>query len=289
MKQSLPYSLFGEYYYNWPKKKKFSFHSHTLYEIFYLHSGKGDFWLGDQKISLHPGDLIIMDGLTPHGPKVYADDDYVRSMFQFDPSIIRYFDKQLHGFNPLLPFEQLFHCRIRLNDECRTEFEDMLLRLNRLFTRQDIISTSRFLMAFYDMLMFIYGQCEHLLGSIATGVSEKERSVRKIVSFIEHSYAEEITLDHLEKQVYLRKQYLSKIFREATGTTIIEYLHRRRINHAKLLFSLEQASSVTKVCYEVGFKNLSHFSRLFKEQEGISPEQFKKGAIQAKASDWRII
>ncbi|CAG7654313.1 helix-turn-helix domain-containing protein [Paenibacillus allorhizosphaerae] len=285
MKLPLPYSLFGEYYYNWPKKKKFSFHSHALYEIFYLHSGKGDFWLGDRRISLHPGDLIIMDGLTPHGPKVYADDEYVRSMFQLDPSIIRYFDKQLHGLNPLLPFEQLIHCRIRLTDEYRAEFEDMLLRLNRLYVRQDLISSSRFLMAFYDMLMFIYGRCEHLLGSTAIQASERERSVRKIVSFIEHSYAEEITLDRLEKQVYLSKQYLSKIFREATGMTIIDFLHSRRINHAKLLFSLEQASSVTDVCYEVGFKNLSHFSRLFKEQEGISPERFKKLTHQAKESN----
>ena len=283
MKRPLPYSLFCEYYYNWPRKKKFSFHSHTSYEIFYFHSGKGDFWLGDQKISLQPGDLIIMDGLTPHGPKVYADGDYVRTMFQFDPSIIRYFDKQLHGFNPLLPFEQLYHCRIRLAGEAKAEFEDMLLRLSRLYARQDLISSSRFLMAFYDMLMFIYGQCERMLRAAVAPVSERERSVRKIVSFIEHRYAEDITLDQLEKQVYLSKQYLSKIFREATGMTIFDYLQRRRINHAKLLFSLDPASSVTDVCYDVGFKNLSHFSRLFKEQEGVSPEQFKKAAFQAKA------
>jgi len=131
--------------------------------------------------------------------------------------------------------------------------------------------------------MFIYGQCERMLRAAVAPVSERERSVRKIVSFIEHRYAEDITLDQLEKQVYLSKQYLSKIFREATGMTIFDYLQRRRINYAKLLFSLDPASSVTDVCYDVGFKNLSHFSRLFKEQEGVSPEQFKKAALQAKA------
>ncbi|MEF3305231.1 AraC family transcriptional regulator [Paenibacillus sp. GYB003] len=281
MTKSLPYSLFHEYYYQWSLKKKFTSHSHALYEIYYFHGGKGDFLLGGDSIALQPGDLIIMDGLAPHGPKVQAGDEYVRSMFQFDPSVIRYFDERLHGFNPLLPFERLLHCHIRLAGEYKAEFEDILQRLNRFYVQRDKISSSRFLMAFYDMLIFIYSRCERQLEKAARPASEKERSVREVVSFIEHRYAEDITLDRLEKQVYRSKQYLAKIFREATGMTIIDYLHRRRINHAKLLLSLDRTSSVTDVCYEVGFKNLSHFSRLFKEQEGVSPERFKRLARQA--------
>jgi AraC-like DNA-binding protein len=54
------------------------------------------------------------------------------------------------------------------------------------------------------------------------------------------------------------------------------FLYEYRINEAKKMFLQDKDISVTTVSYKVGFKHLSHFSRIFKQHVGISPEAFKK-------------
>lgn len=110
----------------------------------------------------------------------------------------------------------------------------------------------------------------------ASNISEKERNVQTIIAFIEQRYREPLTLESMEKSLFMSKHHLSRMFRELTGTTIIDYLYKYRINQAKIMFILNRACSVTEVYQEVGFQSISHFSRLFKKYVGISPEQFRK-------------
>lgn len=276
MKQFFPYSVCNNYYYCWGQRSIRTYHSHYLSEIYYFHSGSGEYILGDTIIQLTPGDLIIMDGLTPHGPKFGSlQDEFIRTMFQFEPYAARLFEQQ-NGINLLRPFEELRNCKLHLEGEEKEEFEHILKRFNRFYRKKDIVNSGRFLMAFYDMLLIIYEKCQDRCTGTGASLTDKENMVRKVMDYVEQSFAEEITLDSLVKQFHVSKQYLSKIFREITGLTIMEYIYRRRINQAKILFYLEKENAVTDVCFKVGFKNLSHFSRKFKLQEGLPPEQYRR-------------
>src|SRR5690625_1796198 len=62
------------------------FHTHPKYEIYYFHSGKCKYRLGSNSIELVPGDLIVMNGMTEHGPIVDWSYPYVRTMLLFDKS-----------------------------------------------------------------------------------------------------------------------------------------------------------------------------------------------------------
>jgi YesN/AraC family two-component response regulator len=126
------------------------------------------------------------------------------------------------------------------------------------------------------MLYYIYQLCEKPLESQQDLSTDKEKHVQNVISFVEAHYIEDIHLQRLEEELHLSKYYLSKIFKEVTGATIFEYLYQLRINQAKILFLLHKEISVTEACYQVGFKHLAHFSRMFKRQVGDTPERYRK-------------
>lgn len=191
------YPLFNEYYYQCQTPFVKTFHTHPQYEIYYFHKGKCDYLIGDYAYSFEPGDVIIMNGMTRHGPIVQRDTEYVRSMYSFYPEIIRVFHPMLGPLNPLRPFEKLKNWRIRLRGELKEEFEDILRRINKYYYCQQAIEFNRFLVAFFDLLWIIYEEwrsdMEHSTKDCVANESDKERNVQTIISLIEERYSERIT------------------------------------------------------------------------------------------------
>lgn len=66
---------------------------------------------------------------------------------------------------------------------------------------------------------------------------------------------------------------LKQLFKQTFGDTIYNYYQKARMEEAAFL--LKQARhSVSEVGYELGYSNLSHFSRLFEKQYGTTPKKF---------------
>lgn len=272
------FRIFDHFYYKWNKllAGNVLVHSHLQYEIYYFHSGHCDYLLGDRTIPLLPGDLIIMNGLTPHCPKVDGSAEYIRTMFSFDPHLLQVFGHSLLACNPLKPFETLRNHHIRLSPATKTECEDILSRINRYYYSDDLVHHNRLLTAFYDLLMLIYEQCRGEMECSQNSFSDWERYVQKMVAYIEEKYMEDIGLDSMASDLHMNRFHLMKVFREVTGHTVFDYLYKRRIDQAKIMFYHSDRNSVTDVCYKVGFKHPSHFSRVFKKQVGATPDQYRK-------------
>jgi len=68
---------------------------------------------------------------------------------------------------------------------------------------------------------------------------------------------------------------LKRLFKQIFGNSIFSYYQDFRIKEAARLLRDEKLS-VSEAGYELGFTNLSHFSRVFKEHMGIKPKQYSK-------------
>jgi AraC-like DNA-binding protein len=257
------------------------FHSHPRYEVYYFHEGSCNYLIGDKIYSLSPGDLILMNGMTLHCAKIDPISPYIRSIVHYDPAGLKPFLDPQHAVNILKPFQELGNYRISLRGREKEEAERMLQYMHSLYMRHDQIGYNRFLLAFVDFLYFIYERCQTPLKDLVDHPTEKEKTVQRIISFIERNYAEDLHLVQLQEHLHLSKFYMPKIFKKITGVTIFEFLYQRRINQAKIQFILDPHLSVTEVGFLVGFKHLAHFSRIFKQQVGLSPEQYKKSVRAA--------
>jgi len=85
------------------------------------------------------------------------------------------------------------------------------------------------------------------------------------------------TVNYMAEQLHLSPRYLSDLLKQETGKTAIELIHIYLISEAKnLLKTADQ--SVAEIAYLLGFENPPYFSRLFKKEVGVSPNQYKKRA-----------
>ncbi|MFF2480823.1 AraC family transcriptional regulator [Paenibacillus sp. NPDC058071] len=252
------------------------FHSHPYYEVYYFHEGSCNYLIGDSIYKLAPGDLIIMYGMTLHCAKINPSVPYIRSIIHFEPGLIKPLLDMPGAVQLLEPFQRLKNYRLRLQDEAKKEVEDILALMHKHEQQGGEIGEGRLRLAFADLLHLIFAECAQPLRERQDFSSEKESSVQRIITLLEQSYKDDLHMEQLEEQLHMSKSYLSKLFKEVTGVTIFNYIYRRRINEAKMLFLLEPELSVTEVGFRLGFKHLAHFSRLFKQYTGVSPEQFKR-------------
>ncbi|SFG92142.1 AraC family transcriptional regulator [Sporolactobacillus nakayamae] len=94
--------------------------------------------------------------------------------------------------------------------------------------------------------------------------------VERIVDYMQRNLSKHITLEELAELVQLSSTYLTRIFKESTGYSVIAYFNQMKIDKAKELL-LDGDHKVKDVAHLLGFADEFYFSRLFKRSEGISP------------------
>lgn len=106
-------------------------------------------------------------------------------------------------------------------------------------------------------------------------LGRKRSQLAKLKEYLDNSYTERIVLEDLVGRFYLDKSYMSRIFKEAYGVTIISYVEQRRITKAKSLLRFTDMT-VDEIGNAVGMSDANYFSRRFKKIEGMSPSQYRK-------------
>ncbi len=105
--------------------------------------------------------------------------------------------------------------------------------------------------------------------------SEVQRLTRKAMAFIHEHYGEPIGREDFARHVGVSEGYLSRSFNQETGLSLIHYLTRYRIQQAKqLLVSTDK--SITDIAMEVGFSDSNYFSRVFRQEAGVSPLTYRR-------------
>ncbi|WP_311950416.1 helix-turn-helix domain-containing protein [Mucilaginibacter terrae] len=86
------------------------------------------------------------------------------------------------------------------------------------------------------------------------------------------------TVTFMADQLNVSSRYLSDMLKQETGKTAIELIHIHLVSEAKNMLKVAD-QSISEIAYTLGFENLPYFSRLFKKETGLSPNQFKKQVV----------
>lgn len=97
--------------------------------------------------------------------------------------------------------------------------------------------------------------------------------VENIIKYMHNHINSKLTLTELSDRVQLSPAYLSRVFKDNTGYSLIGFFNKMKIDKAKELI-IDGNKKVKEIAHEVGFGDEFYFSRIFKKIEGISPAEF---------------
>jgi YesN/AraC family two-component response regulator len=99
-------------------------------------------------------------------------------------------------------------------------------------------------------------------------------NLQRALAFIEAHFDSDLTLDQVAREAGMSKFHFCRAFKEFQGQGFREYLAQFRIARAIELLR-DRSRSVTEVCYDVGFNDLTHFARTFRRLTGHSPSMYR--------------
>ena len=111
--------------------------------------------------------------------------------------------------------------------------------------------------------------------SIRTKKYHQDPEVLFVQEWLEANYVKSIQISQLAPLVNLTSRTLNRRFKQATEQNLLEYLQILRIEAAKK-FLEKSNDNVQRIVTNVGYDDLSSFTRLFKKHTGLSPSQYAK-------------
>jgi AraC-like DNA-binding protein len=275
------YKMYFKYRAN-SQKPKWFLHSHDGIEIYFFMGGEANYIIGDDVYHLQPGDLLVFNGNNIHRVNPSNDVPYIRSYLNFVPSYLESFMSKDLIENILSTIEGSTSHLLRFNQLEIEEIEQIFKKMDEEKQKEHVGYKAMIQSYFTELLILIVRRIKNIgEDSITPNSTRKEMHVHQILNFINNHFNRELSLDTISDELFLNKYYMSHCFKEVTGFSINKYLSKIRIDKAKNMLS-KTDESVTYIAEVVGLKSTVQLSRLFKQFEGISPNQFRKNAKSNK-------
>lgn len=100
------------------------------------------------------------------------------------------------------------------------------------------------------------------------------RQLQKVGEYVTEHLTEEISVEALAQLVELSPFHFSRIFKQSTGMTPLQFMTRERITRAQQLIR-ETSRSLIEIALDVGYTSPSHFAKVFRRVTGVTPTKFR--------------
>lgn len=229
-------------------------HYHSTYELYYLDAGNRTYLVDDKFFSITAGDFVLIKPYVIHrttgGYSLRTLIDFSLDFLQktYTPAATKHWLKcfdnvTIHPPETLLP-----------------ELKNIMLSMSKTNNPIDFASD-------LGMLLRKLSQC--------TPDNQFDKRMSTVINYIHQNFSEIQSIDEIAEQLYISKYHLSKLFKEATGTTLIDYLNSVKIKNAceYLKTTNKNMMEIANIC---GFNEPAYFSNVFHKVMRISPTEYRK-------------
>jgi len=262
-------------------------HRHEFVQIIYMCKGKLKHVLNENVFDVYKGDIFVIPPYVPHYFINTSDEKFELIEFEFIPEFINekfsenFMDNSFMDFAYLEPFlvvENEIRPRLNLNGSIQIEVEDILSEIIREYETKDY-DFQLLIKALLQKLLILVGRefKRSIEGDESQSLFSRHRdALFNAISFINDNFSSEISIDDAARVALLSQSYFRYLFKQMMKKTFTEYVNDLRITKSIDLLKSKHDMKIVDISYEVGFNNVNHFNRIFRQTTGVTPMAFKK-------------
>lgn len=277
--EHIPQTRSNSFVYRYFRLPRFNgaYHYHPEVELTYIESSRGKRLIGSNISDYTEGDLVLIGPNIPHCWKSSAtllqgDHDARAKVIQFHPEFFGTRTRGIPELSFLKTLSEKASSGLLIKGKTR---EEIIKKLNFEFGEnsfQDFITIVEilFLIAESTDTELI----DHQFSELDFSRREAER-FNRVFSYIAENYTADIKLNDLAELAHLTSTSFCRYFRQVTHKTPSTVIMELRIRHACNLLKTSEYT-ITDICFESGFGNLSHFNKAFKQSTGVTPSRYRQ-------------
>ncbi len=231
-------------------------------DLTYIESGSALYFIDGKPIEVHTGDLLCIPKGTLRSAVSVPEN--LASQYSINFQLFNF-----KGEQPVLPFPIISKLGLRL------DLLSMYKELNTEWLRQE---PGHILKSHAILLLIIQRLCDLLLYD--SDPAKRDPRIQEVIRYVTENYARPIGISDAAAAVSLSPVYLGALFKAQTRESFRRYLTSIRLNYAEnMLVSGEY--TIGEVATMCGFSDIFYFSKVFKENRGISPSHILPGKVKA--------
>ena len=246
---------------SWPKLPTWRPKGRIDWQLIYIAAGEGHFQLDDKEIIVPAGNMVLYQPKQEQRYFFLGKDSSQYWFVHFTGSqvknILKHYNIPLDGYilhtGISYEYEDLFK---KMRDElieCPLQYEEMLICL------------------FRELMMTINRKMNDKTLKIS-GFAQAEVSRAK--DYFREHYNENINIEDYAASRHMSTSWFNKCFRGVVGISPTKFILHARMRNAQILLETTD-ETVAKIAHIVGYENPMYFSRVFKNEKGVSPLKYR--------------
>lgn len=231
---------------------KYQLHCHNMFEVYYLIGGDVDYRIEGQEYHPKADSLLLIAPNVFHGVKINSPQPYQRFSLHFREEFLGQDSRKILTE----PFLQNVIYYPHVSSFGVSHFHQSIIECLEMPEDLQFIAIRSRLIALLTQICHM-----HRLGG--GQIASPHPQIQKILAYISDNLTEPLSLDELSHRFFVSKNHLNVLFRQATGTTVNQYIQLKRLTLAQA--EIISGTSAGKASEMSGFKDYSNFYRAYKK------------------------
>ncbi|MBS7299091.1 MAG: helix-turn-helix domain-containing protein [Eubacteriales bacterium] len=258
-------------------------HRHEFIEIVYIISGRAKHIIGNNEYSVKKGDVSVINANEVHAfiADTTCNEEFLAYDLMFTPefldnSCLSSDDFSLLAnsflFYSIFPDEIGFKERFNLIPNCNREIGSIFEKIYDEYKNSKTGYVNLIRLYIAEIIIKLLRKLGNSEKNTLTDT--QKHIVEAVIEYIENNYSMKIKVDEIASRMFFSKNYLSKIFKKETGSSIHGFLTEIRIKEVLRLLTATN-DTISDIALSCGFTDMKSFYSIFKKYTGQTPKQYR--------------
>lgn len=254
-------------------------HNHDYFEFIYAYKGKLKHEIDGKSFVMEEGDICIINKRANHSIQSSKEENII-----YIGAISETFRHELIEILPEEHELQNFYNQGVGKKNYRNfptgQFKIVRDKAN-LMVEEYMLNQSGVELAVKALFLLLNKELMHISDMTRSMEVDRKKTndMSEIIEFISTNYRD-VTIDYVANHFHFHPNYLSRLIKKETGKNFSSILQETRLQKAKTFIEYTD-KNIEEIAYEVGYKSVSHFHRVFKAKENITPLGYKQSLGRA--------